>query len=512
MPVTTNLETVKISELAETSSPQGKQTLATNPRTNQSMALDLTAVYDATVNANNAATQAGLAATQAREAAQAADKAREDIQEDLAGKADLDEAKKYVNPSQLDPLYGYQTGAIMGKGLFNSSSPVLTSEIKDKPYTTALLIQTPRLPVTGNKFIYNEGAAGTSGFGATVFITGNNLIVAMRGTTIMSRSVPNETLCLVVISYSPNYCWVSINNNMTVIDDPDYSYQHNSERFIIGGMEATAVGDLLNFNVIAARRFNFAMTNTEMNVLWNNGHPELWRVLDIWRNIVHSQWPSGGFTASAGTWVQNNNATKITSNVSAANGFSGTFLRAINDTPGNLSVYNSWRISTPVELKFAQLVEFEYRSDGAVKATHGGAVLATFPANTGNAVTASYIAPAGQYTSLSMAGSEGTYLEIRTLRIMTLGCLLDLTPAGLLPTLWRDMSGQGNDVPYVPTSGNPTNVEFSYENVGYSDVLTGIVAPSIAPNFVGQTYIDTQNKNVYKAVGTSSAADWKNIS
>lgn len=93
MPVTTNLETVKISELAETSSPQGKQTLATNPRTNQSMALDLTAVYDATVNANNAATQAGLAATQAREAAQAADKAREDIQEDLAGKADLDEAK-----------------------------------------------------------------------------------------------------------------------------------------------------------------------------------------------------------------------------------------------------------------------------------------------------------------------------------------------------------------------------------------------------------------------------------
>lgn len=442
----------------------------------------------------------------------AGNRVQEFIKESLDSKADLDGAKKYINPNQLDPLYGYQTGAIMGKGLFNSSSPVLTSEIKDKPYTTALLIQTPRLPVTGNKFIYNEGASGTSGLGATVFITGNNLIVAMRGTTIMSRSVPNGTLCLVVISYSPNYCWVSINNNMTVIDDPAYSYQHNPERFIIGGMEDTAVGDLLNFNVIAARRFNFAMTNTEMNVLWNNGHPELWRVLDIWRNIVHSQWPSGGFTASAGTWVQNNSATKITSNVSAANGFSGTFLRAINDTPGNLSIYNAWRLGNKqADMKYMQLIEFEYRSDGAVKAIHGSTVLATFPANPGNAVTASYIAQAGQYTSLSMAGSEGTYLEIRTLRIMTLGCLLDLTPAGLLPTLWRDMSGQGNDVPYVPTSGNPTNVEFSYENVGYSDVLTGTAAPSTAPNFVGQTYIDTQNKNVYKAVGTSSAADWKNI-
>lgn len=373
--ITTNLETVKISELAETSSPQGKQTLATNPQTNQSMALDLTAVYEATVNANNAATQAGLAATQARQAAQAADTAREGIQEDLAGKADLDEAKKYVNPSQLDPLYGYQTGAIMGKGLFNSSAPALTSDIKDKPYTTALLIQTPRLPVSGNKFIYNEGASGTSGFGATVFITGNNLIVAMRGVTIMSRSVPNETLCLVVISYSPNYCWVSINNNMTVIDDPDYSYQHNPERFIIGGMEATAVGDLLNFNVIAARRFNFAMTNTEMNALWNNGHPELWRVPDVWRNA----------------------------------------------------------------------------------------------------------------------------------------CTVDLVPESLLSTLWRDMSGHGNDVPYVLASGNPTNVELSYENVGYSDVLTGTAAPTVTPNFIGQTYIDTKNKNVYKAVGTSSAADWKNI-
>lgn len=191
---------------------------------------------------------------------------------------------------------------------------------------------------------------------------------------------------------------------------------------------------------------------------------------------------------------------------------SGTFLRATNNTPGNLSIYNAWRLDNKqADMKYMQLIEFEYRSDGAIKAIHGGTVLATFPANTGNAVTASYIAPAGQYTSLSMAGSEGTYLEIRTLRIMTLGCLLDLTPAGLLPTLWRDMSGQGNDVPYVPTSGNPTNVEFSYENVGYSDVLTGIAAPSIAPNFVGQTYIDTQNKNVYKAVGTSSAADWKNI-
>lgn len=500
--ITTNLETVKISELAETSSPQGKQTLATNPQTNQSMALDLTAVYEATVNANNAATQAGLAATQARQAAQAADKAREDIQEDLAGKADLDEAKKYVNPSQLDPLYGYQTGAILKTGCFYSTkdSLLVTGD------RTLRIVFVTGDNVTSGQTIVREGR--NNNYNGAV-ISGAQLTCRVGGYRYVYQNILPNTIYEILLVYQVAGDCVTYLNGVKKVDSQKGDYI--GPAFLSIGQEHYTATEQFIGLIISTQLFNFAFSETDAAASWNGGHPELWRVLDIWRNIVHSQWPSGGFTASAGTWMQNNNATKITSDVSAANGFSGTFLRAINDTPGNLSVYNAWRISTPVELKFAQLVEFEYRSDGAVKAIHGSTVLANFPANTGNAVTVSYIAPAGQYTSLSMASEAGTYLEIRTLRIMTLGCLLDLTPAGLLPTLWRDMSGQGNDVPYVPTSGNPTNVEFSYENVGYSDVLTGIAAPSIAPNFVGQTYIDTQNKNVYKAVGTSSAADWKNI-
>lgn len=514
MPVTTNLETVKISELAETSSPQGKQTLATNPQTNQSMALDLTAVYEATVNANNAATQAGLAATQARQAAQAADEARENIQEDLAGKADLDEAKKYVNPSQLDPLYGYQTGAVMGKGLFKSSAAALTTEVAGQPHTTVVIFVTPATASSGNLSVYNEGTGGNVGYGCHIFHTGRNVVVSMRGLQIAAKTVPLGTLCCVAVSYDGDTrCIAAINDTATVKETPTYVYPHEPQRFLLGGDEAAADARTLpGVRLVAARRFNFALTAEELTAIWNGGHPELWVVPDVVRNVEPSQWPSGSFTASAGTWVQNNSATSITGNVAAANGFSGTFLRATNNTPGSLSIYNAWRLDNKTaDMKYMQLIEFEYRSDGAIKAIHGGTVLATFPANPRNAVTASYIAPAGQYTSLSMAGSEGTYIGIRTLRIVSLGCMLDLVPAGLTPTLWRDVSGQGNDVPYVPTSGNPTNVEFSYENVGYSDVLTGIAAPSIAPNFVGQTYIDTRNKNVYKAVGTSSAADWKNI-
>lgn len=292
---------------------------------------------------------------------------------------------------------------------------------------------------------------------ASGWITGR-----VGGTSYQTAAQP-DTIYEVVLVKTADGCKVSVNG---VVQNKALAGDAAETRFIeVGNSEK------VNFfgRIISGRVFNFAFSDTDIAASWNGGHPELWRVPDIWRNIVHSQWPSYGFTASAGTWVQNNNATKITSDVSAANGFSGTFLRAINDTPGNLSVYNSWRISTPVELKFAQLVEFEYRSDGAIKAIHGSTVLATFPANTGNAVTVSYIAPAGQYTSLSMASEAGTYIEIRTLRIMTLGCLLDLTPAGLTPTIWYDVSGQENDVPYFLNGNKAGEVELSYDTTGFPD-------------------------------------------
>lgn len=292
---------------------------------------------------------------------------------------------------------------------------------------------------------------------ASGWITGR-----VGGTSYQTAAQP-DTIYEVVLVKTADGCKVSVNG---VVQNKALAGDAAETRFIeVGNSEK------VNFfgRIISVRVFNFAFSDTDIAASWNGGHPELWRVPDIWRNIVHSQWPSYGFTASAGTWVQNNNATKITSDVSAANGFSGTFLRAINDTPGNLSVYNSWRISTPVELKFAQLVEFEYRSDGAIKAIHGSTVLATFPANTGNAVTVSYIAPAGQYTSLSMASEAGTYIEIRTLRIMTLGCLLDLTPAGLTPTIWYDVSGQENDVPYFLNGNKAGEVELSYDTTGFPD-------------------------------------------
>ena len=87
--------------------------------------------------------------------------------------------------------------------------------------------------------------------------------------------------------------------------------------------------------------------------------------------------------------------------------------------------------------------------------------------------------------------------------------VVDLIPASLTPTVWKDISGQGNDIPYVPFDSNPNECEMAYENMGFPDTIIGTGAPAVIPNFIGQRYIDTTNEAEYTAFGTSSASDWK---
>lgn len=346
------------------------------------------------------------------------------------------------------------TGAKLDKGYFKTAdeSLLFTGD------RTIRIVFVTGDDVTTRQAVFRDGYNNQHN---TVSVAENWITGRVGGTSYQTAAQAN-TLYEVVLVKTADGCKAVINN---VVQDKALAGDAAEARFIeVGNSENVPFFG----RIISARIFNFAFTDTDIASSWNGGHPELWVVPAVVRNVEPSQWPSGSFTASAGTWVQNNSATSITGNVTAANGFSGTFLRATNNTSGNLSIYNAWRLDNKTaDMKYMQLIEFEYRSDGAIKAIHGGTVLATFPANTGNAVTASYIAPAGQYTSLSMAGSEGTYIEIRTLRIVTLGCLLDLTPAGLTPTVWYDASGQGNDVPYVAAGSNSAEAELSDSADGY---------------------------------------------
>lgn len=497
MPVITNLETVKISELPVTSKTSNMRTLATNSGTNKSQALELTAVAEATAAANAAATAAGNAAAKANKAAAAADEARENIQEDLAGKADLDTEKKYVSQFQLDPLYGYQTGAIMGKGAFSSTAEGV---LPDGDFGIAVLFTTGADVTTQQGVFLNHTAARN----VQILLSNGYIYLQWYGNGYARKEAAANTMYLAVVCYdsatNTPTMWV---NGVQVTDFNTEKYPvetPNIYKLGIGNSTTSIFKGIIHW----ARLLNF-YSDTYSVEMWNGGHPESWRVPDMWRNIQPSSWND---TKTAFSKV--GNSTVETVGLPAGNGFSGTYDRYENDASPieYWGAYCSWRMGhADSEMAYYQCITIEYRADSIVNVLNTGLTKVKLAANTGDAVQVRIYIKPGYYGDL--INPSGRWLEIRTVDVKTIGCVLDLVPAGLTPTLWRDVSGQGNDVPYVPHSGSPTQVELSYENVGYPDTMTGEAAPTTVPNFVGQTYIDTVNKNIYRAVGTSSAADWK---
>ena len=140
------------------------------------------------------------------------------------------------------------------------------------------------------------------------------------------------------------------------------------------------------------------------------------------------------------------------------------------------------------------------------------------------------------------------------------GLVAEYIAAGLLADKWRDTSGAGLDLPYVPTATGGTAVLVYDQPSGDSDafdvlaasdcslearvttlertliavlsgdavipalqvrelgvwgsnnlILTGSGAPAKAPDRAGQLYIDTASGAVYKSTGNAAVSDWKNL-
>lgn len=505
----TNIATVKISDLPKSTETAGRATLAIDEQTNASEALELTMVAEATQAALDAAqtanqsSQAALgAADKANQAAQDADDAREEMAAVLAGKADLDSDKKYLLATQLDPTTGYQTGMITGKGIFKTDNSNVI--FKDKPHTTMLAFAIPK-NLSSMQVMYNEGAGGANAYGFYVYVSTTKTIAAvMRGTPLATKALSSGAMCFVAMSYTPNgNCYVRINETAKTLESVEYEYEDRAAVINIGGQES-GTNSKKAASLIFCRTFDFAMTAEQLTEAWNNGHPELWRVPDEFRahEIV---WPTGNVTESQNAFLANNpSQTTLTNNVPQEKGFSGAFQRfaGASKAPGvycNLWIYNYNR--APIRLTI------EYRSTSDLYSDFTLTKL-LLPANTGGAKTVTLDVIAGAYGGTIYAKTTDDTFEIRTIKAEEIGCVLDLNAHGLLPTVWRDTSGHGNDVPYVPFSENPAECELSYENHGFKDIIIGTAAPTITPDFIGQKFIDTTNKVTYTAYGTTAASDW----
>lgn len=170
-----------------------------------------------------------------------------------------------------------------------------------------------------------------------------------------------------------------------------------------------------------------------------------------------------------------------------------------------------------------------------------------------------YALTASEVVTLWNGGEPERYMlplsgEMRT------GLVAEYIAAGLLADKWRDTSGAGLDLPYVPTATGGTAVLVYDQPSGDSDafnvlaasdcslearvttlertlaavlsgaavipalqvrelgvwgsnnlILTGSGAPAKAPDRAGQLYIDTASGAVYKSTGNAAVSVWKNL-
>lgn len=486
----TNIATVKISELPKSTETAGRATLATNEQTNQSEALELTAVADATQTALDAAqtanqsSQTALAsAATANQAAQNADTARENIAGDLAQKSSM------------------FTGAIMGNGGYYKADSTLFNQ---NSFTIRAVIGiTKNLSDISTAKEYVIGTGGSE----SVAFKANNEIRISDGSGERDKPVKDNKLLEVIIVSNGEQSYSFLNSIKNSPGNKQSNY--TAPKGISFGRYYSSGEQFKHGCCIALQIFNFPFSDEDAAASWNGGHPELWRAPDAWRNTAPVTWPTGIYQPARSTWYKNSAKVNQTDNVPAANGFSGEFQRFTSSTSGAHTAAFC-QFSSAIGNNKVLFIEFEYRSEGTVYlyddlSGYGG--FKTLPVNTGDAQKAYVLTRAG--VTCGIRTDPQKTLEIRTLSIRAAGAIVDLIPASLTPTVWKDISGQGNDIPYVPFDSNPAECEMAYENMGFPDTIIGTEAPAVAPNFIGQRYVDTTNKAEYTAYGTSSASDWK---
>lgn len=408
-----------------------------------------------------------------------------------------------VAKAEKSVMYGSQTAVTIGgsKGYFKSDSPALVTP--DQPST---LIVCFKMPQSGTAIIYdcNTTSSTVTAKGEYIYAQNRMCKITMRNFAATNNALPENTqLCMAAISYTPNGTLIRrINEKVIENEAPEYPNAYEPEHMRLGGWSSSYV----DTRIISVRRFDFAMTKEQLEEAWNGGHPELWRVPDEFRahEIV---WPIDNVTESQNVFLGNNpSQITTTQDVPQENGFSGAFQRfaGANMAPSvycNLWIYKYNR--APIRLTI------EYRSTSDLYSDRTLTKL-LLPANTGDAKTVTLDVIDGVYGGAICAKTTDDTFEIRTIKAEEIGCILDLNAHGLLPTVWRDTSGHGNDVPYYPMlASSPTECELSYENHGFKDKIFGTAAPTILPNFSGQEFVDTTNKVTYTAYGTNGAGDWK---
>ena len=319
-----------------------------------------------------------------------------------------------------------------------------------------------------------------------VFRTGEDIqnpqCICVDGTSNVTSQITVTNGSIVVRAAGSNYTFKEVKPN-TIYEAVAVTKAEGGRVYLNGEGQDTAEGThvkpvlfLIGSNhnddyvftgmVLASQLFNFAFSDEDAAASWNGGHPELWHVPDVLRYKSPTVWPTATYK-SGSTFIRNGDSIVETDNIPSANGFSKDYQRFEQNPTAYCAFLNESRLNTkPFRWKFT----IEYRADSSVSVEMKGGYprpAFTLDANTGDAKTVQFVTDAGYGVALRARGG-GTYLEVATISVESANIVCNLIPASLTPTVWYDLSGRHNDVPYVPFEGKPAEAALSCCTEGFA--------------------------------------------
>ena len=503
-----------------------------------------------------------IAATEAANAsAKKADDAAENANQEAAkipgmvtGKADLDPATGFVESSQIAPLQGRQTGVKTGNGCFLSDDAQL---LIDGNKTFSVVFSHNEYTKGAIHLLFSDHDYSTLSKGIYLYTIDDYVYLIFCGKYLLNDKIETGKVYQVIVTVDKQGEAVGYLNSIARNRTSDFAAYTAPVGFSLGGLKT---GQLKYPGIIlGARLFNYALTASEVATLWNGGQPERYMLP---RDMFHPDpiFPTQTYTPSKNTWkigVPADGSAEY--DVVAANGFSGAFQRITAVNNATLNIYSDFLNSSVAIRSNPNIFQIEYRSSVPIKVVSNGITLLNLEINEGNAKRVSFISAKDKLVYLYPT-TPGGYIELRTLSVEPIRCVAEYIAAGLLADKWRDTSGAGLDLPYVPTATGGTAVLVYDQPSGDSNVfnvlaasdcslearvttleqtlmavlsgdavipalqvrelgvwgsnnliLTGSGAPAKAPDRAGQLYIDIASGAVYKSTGNAAVSDWKNL-
>lgn len=381
-----------------------------------------------------------------------------DIPDALAGKADLDPSTGYIKSSQIAPLQGRQTGVKTGGGCFFSDDAQL---LIDGNKTFSVVFSHNEYTKGAIHLLFSDHDYSTLSKGIYLYTIDDYVYLIFCGKYLLNDKIETGKVYQVIVTVDKQGEAVGYLNSIARNRTSDFAAYTAPVGFSLGGLKT---GQLKYSGIIlGARLFNYALTASEVVTLWNGGEPERYMLP---RDMFHPDpiFPTQTYTPSKNTWkigVPADGSAEY--DVAAANGFSGAFQRITAVNNATLNIYSDFLNSDVAIRSNPNIFQIEYRSSVPIKVVANGVTLLYLEINEGNAKRVSFISAKDKLVYLYPT-APGGYIELRTLSVEPLRCVAEYIAAGLLADKWRDTSGAGLDLPYVPTATGGT-AELSYQSV-----------------------------------------------